>query len=161
MKRRVVVTGLGIISPIGNDIDTFWENVKKGTVGIGEITKFDTTDFKVKLVAEVKDFDATKYMDKREARRMELFSQYAVAAAKQAVEDSGLDLEKTDKNRMGVSIGSGVGSLQAMEREHKKLLEKGPGRISPMLVPMMITNMAAGNVGRKLFNTYRNIVLSI
>ena len=146
MKRRVVVTGLGIISPIGNDIDTFWENVKKGTVGIGEITKFDTTDFKVKLAAEVKDFDATKYMDKREARRMELFSQYAVAAAKQAVEDSGLDLEKTDKNRMGVSIGSGVGSLQAMEREHKKLLEKGPGRISPMLVPMMITNMAAGNV---------------
>ena len=137
MKRRVVVTGLGIISPIGNDIDTFWENVKKGTVGIGEITKFDTTDFKVKLAAEVKDFDATKYMDKREARRMELFSQYAVAAAKQAVEDSGLDLEKTDKNRMGVSIGSGVGSLQAMEREHKKLLEKGPGRISPMLVPMM------------------------
>lgn len=146
MKRRVVVTGLGIISPIGNDIDTFWENVKKGTVGIGEITKFDTTDFKVKLAAEVKDFDATKYMDKREARRMELFSQYAVAAAKQAVEDSGLDLEKTDKNRMGVSIGSGVGSLQAMEREHKKLLEKGPGRISPMLVTMMITNMAAGNV---------------
>ena len=146
MKRRVVVTGLGIISPIGNDIDTFWENVKKGTVGIGEITKFDTTDFKVKLAAEVKDFDATKYMDKREARRMELFSQYAVAAAKQAVEDSVLDLEKTDKNRMGVSIGSGVGSLQAMEREHKKLLEKGPGRISPMLVPMMITNMAAGNV---------------
>ena len=108
MKRRVVVTGLGIISPIGNDIDTFWENVKKGTVGIGEITKFDTTDFKVKLAAEVKDFDATKYMDKREARRMELFSQYAVAAAKQAVEDSGLDLEKTDKNRMGVSIGSGA-----------------------------------------------------
>ena len=95
MKRRVVVTGLGIISPIGNDIDTFWENVKKGTVGIGEITKFDTTDFKVKLAAEVKDFDATKYMDKREARRMELFSQYAVAAAKQAVEDSVLDLEKT------------------------------------------------------------------
>jgi len=115
LKRRVVVTGLGIISPIGNDIDTFWENVKKGTVGIGEITKFDTTDFKVKLAAEVKDFDATKYMDKREARRMELFSQYAVAAAKQAVEDSVLDLEKTDKNRMGVSIGSGVGSLQAME----------------------------------------------
>lgn len=146
MRRRVVVTGLGIISPIGNDIDTFWNNVKEGTVGIGEITKFDTTDYKVKLAAEVKDFDPTEYMDKREARRMEPFSQYAVAAAKQAVEDSGLDFDKEDRNRIGVSIGCGVGSMQAMERDHKKLLEKGPGRISPLLVPMMITNMAAGNV---------------
>ena len=97
MKRRVVVTGLGIISPIGNDIDTFWENVKKGTVGIGEITKFDTTDFKVKLAAEVKDFDATKYMDKREARRMELFSQYAVAAANRQLKIQGLIWKKQIK----------------------------------------------------------------
>lgn len=144
--RRVVVTGLGIISPLGNNIDEFWNNIKESKVGIKEITRFDTSEYKVKLAAEVEDFNAKDYMDNRDARRMELFSQYAVAASKQAVEDAGLDIEKEDMTRVGVSVGSGIGSLQAMEKDHTKLMEKGPGRISPLLVPMMISNMAAGNV---------------
>lgn len=145
-KSRVVVTGMGAITPIGLTVEEFWENVKAQKVGIGAITKFDTTDFKVKLAAEVKDFDAQAYMDFKQAKRMELFSQYAVAAAGQAIKDAGLDMEKEDAYRVGTSIGSGIGSLDAMEREHKKLLERGPGRINPLLVPLMITNMAAGNV---------------
>lgn len=146
IMKRVVVTGMGVISPIGNDVETFWNNAKKGTVGIGEITYFDTTEYKVKLAGQVKDFDAAKYMDPKAAKRMELFCQYAVAAAKEAIESSGLDLEKEDVTRIGVSVGSGIGSLQAIEREHSKLLEKGPKRVAPLLVPMMISNMAAGNV---------------
>ena len=145
-KSRVVVTGMGAITPIGLTVEEFWENVKAQKVGIGAITKFDTTDFKVKLAAEVKGFDAQAYMDFKQAKRMELFSQYAVAAAGQAIKDAGLDMEKEDAYRVGTSIGSGIGSLDAMEREHKKLLERGPGRINPLLVPLMITNMAAGNV---------------
>ena len=145
-KRRVVVTGLGAVTPVGNNVQAFWESVKTGKVGIGEITRFDTADFKVKLAAEVKGFDAQAYMDFKQAKRMELFSQYAVAAAGQAIKDAGLDMEKEDAYRVGTSIGSGIGSLDAMEREHKKLLERGPGRINPLLVPLMITNMAAGNV---------------
>lgn len=145
-KSRVVVTGMGAITPIGLTVEEFWENVKAQKVGIGAITKFDTTDFKVKLAAEVKDFDAQAYMDFKQAKRMELFSQYAVAAAGQAIKDAGLDMAKEDAYRVGTSIGSGIGSLDAMEREHKKLLERGPGRINPLLVPLMITNMAAGNV---------------
>ena len=146
MSRRVVITGMGAITPIGLSVNEFWENVKKGTVGIDFITKFDASDFKAKVAAEVKGFDAKNYMDFKASRRMELFCQYAVAASKEAIEDSGLDLEKEDAFRMGVSVGSGVGSLQVMEREHAKLLEKGPGRVAPLLVPLMITNMAAGNV---------------
>ena len=115
-------------------------------MGIGQISTFDTTDYKVKLAAEVKDFDAKEYMDVKASKRMERFSQFAVAAAKEALEDSGLSLEKEDPYRIGVCVGSGIGSLQSMEKEHKKLLEKGPGRINPLLVPMMICNMAAGNV---------------
>lgn len=145
-KRRVVVTGMGIISPIGNDIDSFWDNVKAKKVGINVIDRFDITEYKAKVAAEVKDFMAADYMDPKSARRMELFSQYAVAASKQAIEQSGLDLEKEDLTRIGVCVGSGVGSLEAMESAHKKLLDKGPKRVPPMLVPMMITNMAAGNV---------------
>ena len=145
-KSRVVVTGMGAITPIGLTVEEFWENVKAQKVGIGAITKFDTTDFKVKLAAEVKGFDAQAYMDFKQAKRMDLFSQYAVAAAGQAIKDAGLDMEKEDAYRVGTSIGSGIGSLDAMEREHKKLLERGPGRINPLLVPLMITNMAAGNV---------------
>ena len=128
-KSRVVVTGMGAITPIGLTVEEFWENVKAQKVGIGAITKFDTTDFKVKLAAEVKGFDAQAYMDFKQAKRMELFSQYAVAAAGQAIKDAGLDMEKEDAYRVGTSIGSGIGSLDAMEREHKKLLERGPGRI--------------------------------
>ncbi|MDD2968505.1 MAG: beta-ketoacyl-ACP synthase II [Lachnospiraceae bacterium] len=146
MSRRVVVTGMGAITPIGNSVEEFWGGIKEKKIGFGPITKFDTENYKCKLAAEVKDFDAGKFMDPKAAKRMELFCQYAVAASKEAIEDSGLDLEKEDAFRMGVSVGSGVGSLQVMEREHAKLLEKGPGRVAPLLVPLMITNMAAGNV---------------
>ncbi|MDO5416546.1 MAG: beta-ketoacyl-ACP synthase II [Lachnospiraceae bacterium] len=146
MSRRVVVTGLGAITPIGNDVDSFWNGLKEKKVGIAPITYFDTTGYKATLAGEVKDFDAKKYMDPKAARRMELFSQYAVAAAKQALEDSGIDMEKEDPYMVGVSIGSGIGSMQAFEKEHKKLLEKGPSRVNPLLVPLMISNMAAGNV---------------
>ena len=142
MKTRVVVTGMGAITPIGNDVESFWQALKDKTLGIGPITYFDTADFKCKLAAEVKDFDAKAYMDPKTARRMEPFSQFAVAAAKQALDQSGIDMEKEDPFRVGVSVGSGIGSLQAMERSEKKLLEKGPSRV----VPLMICNMAAGNV---------------
>lgn len=147
MKRRVVVTGMGAITPIGNDVEHFWNGLKEKKVGIGEITQFDTTDYKAKLAAEVKDFDAREYMDPKAAKRMERFVQFAVAASKGALSMSGIDMEKEDPYRVGVSVGSGIGSLQALEREHKKLLEKGPGRVNPLLVPLMISNMAAGNVG--------------
>ena len=146
MSRRVVVTGMGAITPIGLSVEEFWQSVKEGKTGFGEITKFDTEGYKCHLAAEVKDFDAKQYMDAKTARRMELFCQYAVAAAKEAFEDAGLDMEKEDPYRVGCAIGSGVGSLQSIEREHKKLLEKGPSRINPLLVPLMITNMATGNV---------------
>ena len=144
--NRVVVTGLGVVSPVGNDVESFWQALKDKTLGIGPITYFDTADFKCKLAAEVKDFDAKAYMDPKTARRMEPFSQFAVAAAKQALDQSGIDMEKEDPFRVGVSVGSGIGSLQAMERSEKKLLEKGPSRVEPLLVPLMICNMAAGNV---------------
>jgi len=147
MKRRVVITGLGAITPIGNSVEEFWNSLKSGAVGIGEITKFDTTDYKAKLAAEVKNFDAKEYMDPKAAKRMEDFCRFAVAAAKEALEDSGLDMAKEDPFRIGVSVGSGIGSLQAMEREHQRLLSGGPRRVNPMLVPLMISNMAAGNVG--------------
>lgn len=146
MSRRVVVTGMGAITPIGLSVEEFWQGVKEGKTGFAPITKFDTTDYKCRLAAEVKGFDPRRYMDARAARRMEAFCQYAVAAAKEALEDAGLDLEKEDPYRIGTSVGSGIGSLQAMEREYSRLLEKGPGRVNPLLVPMMICNMAAGNV---------------
>ena len=144
--RRVVVTGMGTVNPIGLNVEEYWEGLKAGKTGFGEITYFDTTDFKVKVAAEVKGFVAAERMDKKAARRMEPFAQYAVAAAKEAFEDAGLDMSKEDPYRVGCAIGSGVGSLQSIEREHKKLLEKGPSRINPLLVPLMITNMATGNV---------------
>ena len=146
MKRRVVVTGMGAITPIGNSVDEFWESVKQEKIGFAPITYFDTTDYKCKLAAEVKDFHPEEYMDKKAARRMELFCQYAVAASKQAMEDAGLDMEKEDAFRVGCAVGSGIGSLQAMEREHSRLLDRGPSKVGPMLVPLMISNMAAGNV---------------
>lgn len=144
--KRVVVTGLGVISPLGNTIDTYWNNIKNQTVAIKELTRFDNSDYKVKLAAQIDDFDPKEYMDPKTARRMDLFCQYAVAAAGQAIKDSGLDLEKEDVTRIGVSVGSGIGSLQVLEDEHVKLLNKGPGRVAPLLVPMMISNMAAGHV---------------
>lgn len=146
MKRRVVVTGMGAITPIGNTVEEFWNSIKEEKVGIGPITKFDTTDYKVKIAAEVKDFVAKERMDFKAAKRMDTFSQYAVVAAKEAFQQSGLDMEKEDPYRVGVIIGSGIGGMTSFENEHGKLLEKGPTRVSPMFIPMMISNMAAGNV---------------
>ena len=146
MSRRVVVTGLGAVTPIGNNVDDFWAAVKAGKIGFDHITKFATTDYKCHIAAELKDFNPQDFMDRKAAKRMEPFSQYAVAAAKQAIDDSGLDIEKEDPYMVGCAIGSGVGSLQAMERETQKLYEKGPNRVNPLLVPLMICNMAAGNV---------------
>ena len=145
-KRRVVVTGLGAVTPIGNNVEDFWAGIREGKVGIGPITKFDTTDYKVKIAAEVKDFNAKDHMDPRAARRMDPFCQYAVTAAKEAFEDAGLDMEKEDSFRVGVIVGSGIGSLPQVENNYEKILTKGPGKVNPLMVPMMISNMAAGNV---------------
>ena len=150
MKRRVVVTGLGAITPLGNTVPEFWAGVKEGKVGIAPITKFDTTEYKVKLAAEVKDFVAKDRMDFKAARRMEAFSQYAVAAAKEAFNDAGIDMEKEDSFRAGVIIGSGIGSLQQVESSYEKIKTKGPGKVNPLMVPLMICNMAAGNVSIQL-----------
>ncbi len=146
MSRRVVVTGMGAITPVGLNVDTFFQSLKEGRHGFGFISKFDSTDFKCHVAAEVKGFDGKEYMDFKAAKRMELFSQYAVAAAKQALEDAGIHMEKEDPYRVGCAIGSGVGSLQAIEREYDKMISKGPSRINPLMVPLMISNMAAGNV---------------
>ena len=137
---------MGAITPIGNSVEEFWNGIKEGKTGFGPITYFDTDDYRCKLAAEVKDFDPTQYMDKKSARRMEQFCQFAVAAAGQAIADAGLTMEQEDPYMVGCSVGSGIGSLQAMEREYDRLKEKGPGRVGPMLVPLMISNMAAGNV---------------
>lgn len=146
MSRRVVITGLGAVTPIGLNMEEFWNGIKQGKIGFDKITKFDTTDYKVKVAAEVKGFQAKDYIDFKAAKRMEPFSQYAVVAAKEAIEDSGLDLAKEDPYRVGCAVGSGIGSIQAIEREYEKLISKGPSRVNPLLVPLMICNMAAGNV---------------
>lgn len=146
MSRRVVVTGLGAITPIGNNVEAFWNGLKEKKVGIGPITYFDTADYKAKLAGEVKDFDPKQYMDPKAAKRMEKFCQFAVCAAKEAIEDAGLNMEQEDPFRVGVSVGSGIGSLQSVEREYSKMLQKGPNRVNPLLVPLMISNMAAGNI---------------
>lgn len=150
MKKRVVVTGMGAVTPVGNTVKEFWSSIKEGKVGIGPITQFDTTEYKVKIAAEVKDFVAKDRMDARAARRMEPFCQYAVAAAMEAYEDSGLDLSKEDPFRAGVIVGSGIGGLQVIEREYDKIRTKGPSRVNPLMVPLMISNMAAGNISIQL-----------
>ena len=144
--RRVVVTGMGAVTPLGNTAEEFWANIKAGKVGIGPITKFDTTEYRAKVAGEVKDFKADEFMDFKTAKRMEPFSQYAAAAALMAVKDSGVDIEKEDAYRCGVIVGCGVGSMQATEREHKRLLDFGPNKIGPLYIPLMISNMAAGNI---------------
>ena len=149
MKNRVVITGMGAVTPLGNDVNSFWNNVKEGTCGIDVIKSFDVTDFKCKLGAEVKDFDVTVALDKREARKMDKYCQYAMVAADEAIKNSGLDLEAIDSERIGVVVGSGIGGLGTVEQEHKKLMEKGPNRVSPFLIPMIIGNMAAGNIAIK------------
>ncbi|NEZ47629.1 beta-ketoacyl-ACP synthase II [Clostridium niameyense] len=146
MKNRVVITGLGAITPLGNNIDSFWNNIKNGVVGIDFIKGFDTANFKAKLAAEVKDFNPEEYIEKKEARRMDKFCQFAIAASQQAVDDSKLDLDHIDKNRFGVIVGSGIGGIGTIEKEEEKLLNKGPNRISPLFIPMIIGNMAAGNI---------------
>ena len=150
MKKRVVITGLGAVTPIGNTVEEFWANIRKGEVGIAPITKFDVSDYKVKLAAEVKGFVAKERMDFKAAKRMETFSQYAVAAAKEAFEDAGLHMEEENPFRAGVIIGSGIGSLQTVETNYEKILTKGPSRVNPLMVPLMISNMAAGNVSIQL-----------
>lgn len=144
--RRVVVTGMGAVTPLGNTVEEFWANIRAGKVGIGPITKFDTTEYRAKVAGEVKDFKADEYMDFKTAKRMEPFSQYAAAAALMAVKDSGVEIEKEDAYRCGVIVGCGVGSMQATEREHKRLLDFGPNKIGPLYIPLMISNMAAGNI---------------
>lgn len=144
--KRVVVTGLGAVTPIGNDVESFWKSVKEQKTGFKFIDRFDTIDYKAKIAAQVEGFDAKEYMDPKTAKRMDLFSQYAIAATKEALTQSRLDLQTEDLTRIGVSVGSGIGGLGVMEKEHERLLTKGPNRISPLMVPIMISNMAAGNV---------------
>jgi 3-oxoacyl-[acyl-carrier-protein] synthase II len=149
MNRRVVITGMGAITPIGNNVEEFFNNVKAGKCGIDFIDVFDTEAYSVKLAAEVKNFDPKNYMDTKEARRMDRFSQFAMAAAKEAVEDSGIDINKINSERFGVIVGSGIGGLENIEKEVKTLNEKGPKRVNPLFIPMIITNMAAGNIAIK------------
>ena len=150
MKRRVVVTGLGAVTPIGNTVPEFWEGIRAGKIGIGEITKFDTADYKVKLAAEVKDFNAGERMDVKASKRMEAFSQYAAAAAKEALADSGIEMSEEDPFRAGVIVGSGIGSLNTVEAEYTKILAGKVNRVNPLMVPRMISNMAAGNISIQL-----------
>ena len=150
MKRRVVVTGLGAVTPIGNTVPEFWEGIRAGKVGIGEITKFDTSDYKVKLAAEVKDFNVGERMDVKASKRMEAFSQYAVAAAKEALADSRIEMSEEDPFRAGVIVGSGIGSLNTVEAEYTKILAGKVNRVNPLMVPRMISNMAVGNISIQL-----------
>lgn len=148
MKRRVVITGMGVVSPIGSG-DLFWENVKRGTCGINFIESFDTSDFSVKIAAEVKDFDPTLYMEKKESKRMDRYSQFALAAADIAVKNSGLNVEEVDSDRFGCIVGSAVGGIHTIEEEHSKLLAKGPSKVSTFFIPMMLSNMASGLIAVK------------
>ncbi|MGP4073487.1 beta-ketoacyl-ACP synthase II [Piscibacillus sp. B03] len=143
-KRRVVVTGLGVVSPAGNDIETMWNNITSGNVGIGELTKLNSDDFSVKIAGEVRDFDPKEHMEKREARKMDLFTQYAVAASKMALANSGLEITEENADRVGVWIGSGIGGMTTYEESFRKYLDKG--RVSPFFIPMIIPDMASGQV---------------
>jgi len=146
LRKRVVITGLGIISPVGIGLEQFWSSIAGGVSGIRRVTRFDATNHSTKIAGEVVDFENTKYLNKKDARRMDRFTQFAVAATGMALEDAGLDLEKENRNRVGVILGSGIGGIETLEEQAKLLLEKGPGRVSPFFVPMMIANMGAGQV---------------
>ena len=150
MERRVVITGLGAITPIGNNAEEFWKGIKEGKCGIDEITHFDTTNYKVKLAGEVKGYDPEEYFDKRSTKRLDRYSQFAIVASKEAWNDSKLDKETENMERVGVILGSGIGGLETIERESSNLFAKGPDRVSPMFIPMSIVNMAAGNVSIEL-----------
>ena len=146
MERRVVITGLGAITPIGNNVEEFWNGIKQGKCGIDQITEFDASNYKVKLAGEVKNYNPEEYFERKEAKRMDKFSQFAIIAAREAWKDSGLDKEKENMERIGVIVGSGIGGLGTIEKENRTLVEKGPDRVSPMYIPMAIGNMAAGNI---------------
>ena len=156
MKRRVVITGAGVVSSLGLGVDQFWNSIKEGKNGISEVTRIDVSNLPTKVAAELKDFEPTDYIDRKEARRMDRYNQFAMAAAKMAVENSKLDLESLNLNKCGVIVGSGVGGLETLEEQHSVLLNKGPGRVSPFFIPMMISNMASGRIaieyGFKGFN---------
>ena len=149
-NRRVVITGIGVVTPVGCDKAIFWDALKQGKSGISKITAFDPTDFTSQIAGEVKDFDPTKYLSSKDVRRTDRFVQFAIAASRSAVEDTGLSMEKIDKSRFGVIIGSGIGGIHTIEREHKVLLKDGPSRISPFFIPMLIVNMASGKVSMDL-----------
>ena len=144
--KRVVVTGIGAITPIGIGKEDFWDSLIKGRSGIGNITKFDTSDYDTKIAAEVKDFNPEDYINKKEAKRMDLFSQYAVSASKLALDDGKIDLENTNLDRVGVVVGAGIGGMETLEREFTKMKDRGPSRVSPLFIPMMISNMAPGQI---------------
>ena len=146
MERRVVITGLGAITPIGNNVEEFWKAIKNGECGIDEIKSFDVSNFKVKLGAEVKNFNSEDHFDRREAKRMDRFSHFAVVASREAWKDSGLNKDEENMERVGVILGSGIGGLSTIEKDNRNLIEKGPDKVSPMYIPMSIGNMAAGNV---------------
>ena len=147
--RRVVITGLGAVTPLGNTLEETWKGIKEGRCGIGNITNFDCSDFKIKIAAEVKNFDATQFMDKKDARKMARFTQFAVAAAVQAMNDAGLSKENIDANRTGIILGNGIGGFEIYEESFKKYFDAGPARIPPMTVPLLIPNEAAGNISMK------------
>jgi len=149
MQRRVVVTGMGVVSPIGNTIDEFWNSLKEGKSGITKIENFDVSEYTTKIAGEVKEFDYSNYLDKKEVKRMDRFTQFAVVAAGDALKDSKLDVNTIDMNKFGTILGCGIGGIQTLEDQHKRLLEKGPRKVSPFLIPMMITNMVSGQVSMK------------
>ncbi len=147
--KRVVITGMGAITPVGKNIEEFWASIKAGVCGVDRVTRFDATDYKCRVAAEVKDFEVENYIDKKEARRMDRYTQFGVIAADEAMKSSGLEMEKEDAWRIGVITGSGVGGMETLEEQHTNLMEKGPGRVSPFFVPMMISNMAAAQIAIK------------
>jgi 3-oxoacyl-[acyl-carrier-protein] synthase II len=150
MNQRVVVTGLGVISPVGNSKDTFWQALLEGKSGVETITRFDVTDYPAKIAGEVKDFDPSAYIEKKEARRMDPSEQYAILASYEAIEDAKLDIDSVDLDRCGVVIGSGIGGISTFEKQHSLLENSGPSRVSPFFIPMMIIDMCAGLVSIKL-----------
>lgn len=146
MKKRVVITGMGVVSSLGIGVEKFWDSIKEGKSGISLVSKFDTTDFPTKVAAEIKEFEPTDFIDKKEAKRMDRFTQYAMAAARMAIEKSGINFDNEDRFRVGVIVGSGIGGIETLEDQHQTLINKGPGRVSPFFIPMMIANMASGRI---------------
>ena len=147
--KRVVVTGVGVVTPVGNNLETFWKSIKGGVCGIDKVTHFDVSEFKTQIAGEIKDLNVEDFIDKKEARKMDRYTQLALIAASEAVENSGLDMSKEDPWRVGVITGSGIGGMSTFEEQHTNLMEKGPGRVSPFFIPMMISNMAASQIAIK------------